>query len=467
MQSLQKTTKQSSSALLMLFSIAIAGMLYGYDIGIINGAFLFVTKSIPMSDSQLSDIAAAVLGGGSIATLIAGPLADLFGRRLMIQISSIVFVIGVVIVAMSHSYIELLAGRLVQGVAVGLVSIVTPLFLAESMPTHLRGRGIVSFQLLLTLGIAVSTASGLVFLSSGNWRGMFLTAMIPAILLFISSLFVKESPRWLALKGRYDEALKILTKISSEKDAKLEIAEMKENLNKEKETFFDLFLKIITQKKFLLPLITVCLIGILNQLTGINVILQFSATILKGSGLSSNVVALMGGTGIAVVNFLVTIIVFLVVDRFERKQLLAIGTLGIVISLAYCAIIYQLMPDTVLKGYLILIGLVGYIASFAFGPGALVWALLSELLPSQIRGTGMAVALFLNSGASAILASEFLPMVNSLGYGGAFGLFAAFTCLYFLLAIFLIPKTKGKSLEEIEMSYDNGNPILKEPVYQN
>ncbi|MCF6776653.1 sugar porter family MFS transporter [Thiotrichales bacterium 19X7-9] len=440
------------SAKIMLFSIAIAGMLYGYDIGIINGVFLFVKKDIPMTDQQLSIIAAAVLGGGALATLIAGFLADWLGRRVMVRISGVIFIIGVLLVTFANSYEELLFGRLIQGVSVGIITIVTPLYLAESMPTNLRGRGIVSFQLLLTFGIAIATASGLLFLGDGNWRGMFLTAVIPAIILLVVSLFIKESPRWLALKGRFSEAYNVLCFSNTQDEANKQLIEMKQTLGQKNNVAM---FKLLFQKKYIFAFLLVCAIGILNQLTGINVFLQFSATILKGSGLESNQASLLGGTTIAVVNFIVTIITFMIVDRFERKTLVAFGTAGIVISLAFCALVYQLLPDNQLKGYLVLAGLIGYIISFAFGPGALVWTLLSELLPSRIRSRGMAVALFLNSAASAILASEFLPMVNQLGYSGAFWLFSCFTSIYFILVVLFVPKTKGKTLEEIERAYNN------------
>ncbi|MCF6765251.1 sugar porter family MFS transporter [Thiotrichales bacterium 19S3-7] len=439
-------------AKIILFSIAIAGMLYGYDIGVINGVFLFVRLDIPMTDQQLSIIAAAVLGGGALATLVAGFLADWLGRRVMIRISGVVFILGILLVTLATSYETLLLGRLIQGVSVGIITIVTPLYLAESMPTNLRGRGIVSFQLLLTFGIAIATASGLIFIGDGNWRGMFLTAIIPASILLIVSFYIKESPRWLALKGRFSEAYEVLCFSNNPSEAKKQLEEMKQTLMQKQKYAA---VKLIVQKKYIFAFLLVCCIGVLNQLTGINVFLQFSAIILKQSGLESNQASLVGGTSIAIVNFLVTIITFMIVDRFERKTLVALGTAGIVISLAFCALINQLLPNTEVKGYLVLAGLIGYIISFAFGPGALVWTLLSELLPSRIRSRGMAIALFLNSAASAVLASEFLPMVNHLGYSGAFWLFSCFTSIYFILVVLFVPKTKGKTLEEIEKAYNN------------
>lgn len=437
---------------IILFSVAIAGMLYGYDIGVINGVFLFIKRDIPMSNQQLSLLAASVLGGGAIATLLAGFLADWFGRKRMIQLSSLIFILGVLSVVIAEDYTWLLIGRLIQGVAIGIITIVAPLYLAEAMPTHLRGRGIVSFQLLLTFGIAISTASGLIFIEDGNWRGMFLTAGLVAVILFIISFFIKESPRWLALKGRFDEAYELLCDSYNKEDAQKQLDNMKKSVltTVKRDALYFIF-----QKKYIAALLIVCSIGILNQLTGINVFLQFSAMILQKSGLVSNQASLLGGTTIALVNFIVTVVIFFIVDRFERRHLVALGTAGIVLSLVFCALVNQMVDYSELKGILILIGLVGYIISFAFGPGALVWALLSELLPLKIRSRGMAVALFLNSAASALLASVFLPMVQALGYSGVFWLFSCFSSIYFILIICVVPKTRGKTLEEIEGSYDN------------
>ena len=431
---------------------AMGGVLYGYDLGIISGALLFLRHDIPMTDDQMSFLVAAVLGGGAFATLITGPLSDWWGRRRMILVSSVIFIISVFIIVLANSYAVLLAGRIVQGVGVGVITIAVPLYLTESMPAHLRGRGVTAFQLLLAFGILLASLVGLAFTGSGDWRGMFLSAAVPGVIMFFGCFLLSDSPRWLAMKGRYEQALAVLRKTRSEDEAQHELKQMKSALESGRKGFAVPKLKLM-QKRYLLPLFIVFAVAICNQLTGINSFLQFSAVILKNGGLDSNVIAMLGSTAITGLNFVMTLIAISLSDKIERKYLVSFGTGGIVLALAYCGFIYWWLPLGMLKGYMLLGGILAFIFFYAVGPGALVWAILSELLPSRIRGTGLAVALFLNSMTSTILASVFLGLVHHIGYTGLFWLCGCFTIFYFLVAACLVPKTKGKSLEDIEASF--------------
>ena len=270
---------------------AIGGVLYGYDLGIISGALLFIRKSIPMTDNQMSFLVAAVLGGGSIATLVTGPLSDWFGRRRMILLSSVIFIISVFIIVFAHAYGMLLFGRLVQGVGVGVITIAVPLYLTEVMPRKWRARGVTAFQLLLTVGILLATLVGALFAHfGGNWRAMFLTAGIPGVVMFFGCFFLTDSPRWLAMKGRYDAALAVLKKTRPLAEAKRELAQMKKALLSGKKGLHGQ--GEIWQKRYLFPPVIVFSVGILNQLTGINYFLQFSAIFFKTAGLSFNMVAI-------------------------------------------------------------------------------------------------------------------------------------------------------------------------------
>ena len=433
---------------MVMLCSAIGGMLYGYDIGVISGVFLFVKNSIPMNDWQMSLLAGAVLGGGSLATLFSGVLSDMMGRKNFIMLSAIIFIISVFMIAFAHSYNVILIGRAIQGIAVGFTSVVIPLYLTEVMPAKLRGRGVTMFQLFLTLGILLSSLVGLYFTPTQNWRGMFLTALVPGFILLFGSFILVKSPRWLALKGRFDDSMKSLKVMQSEEDALSEMSKIKSHLADNVDVRANR--ESIWKKKFFFPLFIVFAICILNQLTGINSILQFDSVILKDSGLSSNIGAMMGTTLVTFVNFLVTLIAIFVVDRFERKWLVAIGTAGVTLSMLFCSAIYFLLPVGETKGLLMLSGMMGFILFFAMGPGALVWALISELLPNRVRSSGMAFALFLSAASSTLLASCFLPLMHHIGFGGVFLFCAVSTFVYCLLSIFFIPKTSGLSLEEIE-----------------
>jgi len=451
-----QTLNPQAFTFLMIIIAAIGGILYGYDLGIISGAMAFMNRDIAMSSGQLHIMPGAVLFGGAFATLVTGPLCDYFGRRKMLLTAAIVFIIGVIVIATATSYAGLLAGRLIQGVGVGIVTIAIPLYLAEAIPPQVRGKAIGTFQLLLTAGILMSSLVGLYFTRSGDWRAMFWSALAPGILLLVGGLILAESPRWLCLKGRFEDALQTLLKSRSQPVAEHELEQIRIAIAAGRQNQSPQRISL-WQKQYLRPLLIVLSVACLGQLTGINSFLQLAPTILKNAGLGSNTIAMLGNTAITGLNFIVTIVALFLVDRLGRRFLLCLGTAGIVVALTYCGFIFYSLPPSELKGLLLLSGILLFILFFAIGPGVVIWMVISELLPLRIRSSGMAVALFLNSMTSAILATSFLGLATAIGFYGVFWLCACFTLLYFSVVFFLIPETKHKSLEEIEQHF-NPNP---------
>ena len=431
----------------------IGGILYGYDIGVISGALLFMKKDLFLSATELSLLVAAVLGGGSIATLISGVLSDFFGRKKMIVVAAIFVIIGTIILANSYTFSSALTGRLIQGIGIGILTIVIPLYLSETAPSQLRGRSLATFQLFLTGGIFLAYVMALLFSHSEDWRGMFLCALAPAGLLLIGSLFLSESPSWLFAKGRKDQAYRALLKTRTVNAAQLELQEMSK-LKMEAEGPDPLSLKKWKWENYYLrPLVIALAIAVFTQLTGVNTFLQFSSVILSKSGFSSNIVSMLGSVGVGLMNFIITAIALLLVDQLGRKPLLILGTAGVVIALFFTGICDLFLSPDELRGYLVMAGLIGFILFFAIGPGVVVWLAVSELLPMPIRGKGMAVALFLNSMVSTVSAAVDQNLVAWIGYGGVFWLYGGFTVIYFIIATFILPETKGKTLEEIELYF--------------
>jgi sugar porter (SP) family MFS transporter len=434
----------------ILIVIAIAGLggfLYGFDIGVIAGALVFLKRDLAISSNEASLIVAAVLGGGSLATLFSGPFADRFGRRFSIDLSAIVFIIGTIILIISSSFALVMTGRLIQGIGVGIITIVIPLYVAETIPPRLRGRGVTLFQLCLTFGILIGYVVNYGFKSSGDWRLMFATALIPSVIFLIGGLFLlPRSPRWLYQHGHTDEARNVLAKMQGNVGVDEALHKMKAVIEEERKrtgSSWALLLKPGYRKAFLLALA----VGILNQLTGINVLLQFNTTILKASGLNT---AVLGSTAIGLAQFVITIVAMSLVDKVGRRPLLIVGTAGITISLLFIGIMQAFFPPSLLVGYSTLAGFMVFIIFYAVGPGVVVWLAISEVLPLAIRAKGMAVALFANSLVSAGLAAVFMIMVGVVGYSGTFFMLAFFVFLYLLVAIFPLPETKDRSLEEIE-----------------
>jgi SP family myo-inositol transporter-like MFS transporter 13 len=544
------------------FLIVVAGfggLLYGIDIGVIAAALLYLSKTVSLTLAQTSAIVAAVLGGSMVSSLIAGLLADLVGRRKMMIASGVMFLASVMLIVLSHGFMTLLLGRLLQGMSGGVIAVVIPLYLAECLSAHNRGRGTAVFQLMLTFGVVIASVTGLLYTRAaeaaitaarGNsaliqaaenhaWRSMFLATIYPGLIFFLGALLLVESPRWLFRKGRAVEALASLHRLLPPDEAALQMHEMEalafENSQKKNQNSGDSLL----QRKYLVPFLLACIVLACTQATGINSILGFLVIILKQAGMSS-AQATQGDLVVKIVHCLMTVIAVLLVDRKGRRFLLRIGTGGLVCSLIACAFLFHtfevqrldvrqkvqaamdgntlsipvdaasfgpnlsgrsmaltvlysyghgdrvataldtdrdhiltIAPDRteagatlVLRrafygpvasettGWLITLCLGLFVSFFSLGPGVVVWLMLSELMPTRIRSTGMGIALLINQGVSTAIAAVFLPIVGNYGFYAIFLFWAACTTIYFITAQFFLPETKGRTLEEIEEYFE-------------
>jgi len=432
----------------MIFCASLGGILYGYDIGVISGALLFVEKTIPMSRDQIGVIVGAVLAGCLVGTLVAGSLSDRFGRRTVILSACLVFAAGILTILSAQTFAMLLFARLLLGVGVGIVAVAVPLYLSEVAPARIRGRSLTLFQLLLNFGILLAYLIDLFFTPSGNWRGMFAVLFVPVALLFFGMLCLPETPRWLMAHRRHAKAKAALLKTRSENETVLEMESIQQSLQSTKGHWSDLF-----SRQLFLPLFVALAIAILNQLTGINVLLQYAPVVIKKMGLNSDVGSMLCTVGMGVVIFLGTAVSLMFIDWVGRRRLLMIGAAGIIVSYLYLALLSHLAIAASYAAWLSLIGLLSYIAFYAIGPGVVVWLAISELLPTKVRGKAVALCLFANSLSATLLSTFFLNIVHGIGLSGTYILLSVFTLLYFLVACFLLPETRGKTLEEIQQFF--------------
>lgn len=437
--------------------VSVGGVLYGYDIGVISGALLFIKDTIPLTDVEVGVIVGAVLGGGLFGTLLAGPIGDHFGRRFLILFSSIIFIIGVISILLANHFLTLFIARLLLGTGVGMVAVGVPLYVAEIVPSQDRGKYVTFFQLLLTFGIVLAYFVDLLFTASGNWRAMFAILLIPSFILFFGMFVLPETPRWLIANNKLENAKNVLRRIrQTESEVQEDCDEIQASLKElRRESWRELF-----SHELLLPSVMAVAIAIFNQLTGINSFLQYAPLILKDAGINSNFVSMLGSAGIGVLNFLFTIIAITLIDSLGRRPLLLVGVAGVALSEIFLGAINYFIPNSPNAGILSLIGLLFFIMFFAIGPGVVVWLAISELFPTQVRGKGMAVCLFFNSLASTLLATFFLPLVKHLGMGQTYWLFAFFTIGYFFVTFFYLPETKARSLEEIQHAFFMNKKIV-------
>jgi len=344
---------------LLLLVAGLGGLLFGVDVGIISGALPYLEATSGLTAGELSFIVAAVLLGSVISTLFAGMLADFMGRKTLMTISGILFVISIPLIALSHGYLPLVGGRLLQGISGGLIGVVVPLYLAECLSASSRGKGTGIFQWLLTLGIVFAALIGMYFsyrvasvavegdaakllaFKDLAWRRIFWVSLPPGLLFILGTFFVTESPRWLYRQGKIDAARKALLKSRTSEQAEIELSEMATTAQAEVHGSANTASNdSLFSKRYIIPFLLACVILACNQATGVNSIIGYNTTILIQAGLS-DVQAHWGYVILTIVNFLTTIVGFSLVDRKGRKVLLSVGTAGIIVSLVICGFVFR------------------------------------------------------------------------------------------------------------------------------
>ena len=343
----------------LLLVAGLGGLLYGVDVGIIAGALPYLQATSHLNAGQLSFVVAAVLLGSVISTLFAGLLADWMGRKSLMSLSGVMFVISIPMIALSHGYGPLVFGRLLQGVSGGFIGVVVPLYLAECLVASDRGKGTGVFQWLLTAGIAAAAIVGFYFsirvdevaklgdaarllaFKDTAWRGIFWVSLPPGVLFVIGSLMVAESPRWLLRRGKKEAAYDALLRSRTTEQADLELREMQEVTAAEqgKASSGAKASESLLRRKYVIPFVLACIILACNQATGINSIIAYNANILLQSGLS-DVAAHLGYVVFTIINFSITFLGVVLVDRKGRKFLLGIGTAGIIVSLISTGVLF-------------------------------------------------------------------------------------------------------------------------------
>ena len=416
-------------------------MLFGFDTSVISGAMLFLQTDFHLSDLQLQFAVGIALAGALAGSAAAGYCADRWGRRSMLLATALGFGLFAILTGLAVGLVSFSVARFFVGACIGIASLTVPLYIAEMAPAGIRGALVSLNQLAITVGIGVAYFIDYAFAGSGNWRWMFISAVLPAIILLIGMIFLPESPRWLARQGFREQALRNFRRLGRGDEAEAELAEVEGALQEEQEGFGSLF-----RPGFRVAAFVGIGLAIFSQITGINTIIYYSPAILRMAGYPSDKAAILAAGIIGVANVLVTVVSILLVDRLGRRFLLLLGTTGMTVSLGFVGAAFHRGSG----GIAVFYGVVGYIISFGIGLGPVFWLLISEIYPTKIRGKAMSLATLSVWGANWVVAGTFLSLIHAAGPAGTFWFYAFICVLAFVFCYAFVPETKGRSLEAIE-----------------
>ena len=423
---------------------ALGSLLFGFDTAVISGTTKFISQYFSLTDSTLGFTVSIALWGTVLGSIVIGKPGDLFGRKAMLYLCGILYLISAVGCALAHSWTVLLASRFLGGLAIGAASVMAPMYIAEIAPGRLRGRLVAVAQFNIVLGILVAFFSNYLLVNTGadNWRWMFGVMAVPSALFFLLLFLVPESPRWLVKMGQVEPARSVLQKVGAA-DVDGELADIVASLREESgqgET--PLF-----QKKYSFAILCAVLLAVFNQLSGINVIMYYAPMIFEKAGATTDA-SMLQAVAVGVTNMIFTIIAMFFIDRLGRKTLLLVGAVGMCACLAGAGMHY--LNPNFLSGTGVVVFVVGFIAFFAFSQGAVIWVFLAEIFPNKVRAKGQALGSFTHWIMNALIGLAFPVALSKFGGGSIFLFFSFMMIPFFFFVWKMMPETKGRSLEELE-----------------
>ncbi|MHA6529917.1 sugar porter family MFS transporter [Paenibacillus sp. BAC0078] len=435
------------SSKFIFFFGSFAGILFGYDIGIIAGAEGHIKSDFNLSSLWIGIVVSSLMGGAIIGSILSGLLGDKFGRRKLILISSTIFFIGAVGSAVAPDEITLTIARIFLGVAVGTASSLVPAYMSEIAPANMRGKLSGLNQLMIVIGMLLSYIVAFIFEPIPNsWRLMLGSAALFAIILYLGMLKLPESPRYLIKNGMSQQAREVLTSLrSSDDEINAEISEIENVADHEKTGISQLF-----HKKFRMALIIGVGMATFQQIQGANSIVYYATSIARNVGLSSQLAA--GFTVVVGVIFVVTTLIFLqFVDKFNRRTILTIGSAGMALSFFTPAILGKFGVNDGMLNWITLIALCCYILCYAFSWAPLTWIIVGEIFPLSVRGIGGGISSAFNWTGSLLIGLVFPLLADKFSFGIIFSAFGVICILGLLFIRFVVVETKGRTLEQIEI----------------
>jgi MFS transporter, SP family, arabinose:H+ symporter len=438
-----KSNINVSYVLLLAATAALGGLLFGFDIAIITGAGPFLTEHFKLNDLSLGWAFSSLLFGCALGSTIAGRLTDFYGRKKILLVVAALFAITSLGTGMAPTFTFFIIARFIGGLAVGGASILSPLYVAEISPPSLRGRLGTLYQMSIVTGILISYAINYLLrdVGSANWRWMFITGVIPSILFFAMLLSAPETPRYLFMAGKEREGFAILERIAGRESAEFEASEIRASLLNKRKAWRDLFRPGIRR-----AVLVGFGLAILVQVSGINTIIDYAPAILKSAGWKIDA-ALFSTLIIGLTNFVFTFVSFWAIDRYGRKPLYIIGSLGM--TAALLVLMWAALAAR-FQSAMVLVYILVYLAFFSSCIGLVFWTLVAEIFPNDLRGTAMVVPVLTQWISNAVVVLFFPLAFNQIGKGITFGVLAVLALTQAVFTWFFVPETKNKPLEEIE-----------------
>jgi major inositol transporter-like SP family MFS transporter len=434
----------------------LGGLLFGYDTGVISGALPFLVEDLQLTTVQEATVVSSLLFGAIFGALAGGKLADRLGRKGALQCCALLFFFGGVGAAVAPTFGTMVAARVVLGLAVGAAAATVPLFLAEMAPASRRGRMVTINELMIVggqlLAFSINVVIDAVWGGADVWRWMLAVAAIPAVALFVGMLFLPDSPRWYAVRGRYDDTRRVLNMSREPAEAAEEynvvVEHAKRDVSEDKGSAW----RDLRQYPWMRRILWIGIgLAIVQQATGINTVNYYAPTILKAAGVGTSA-ALLLTVSIGVIGVIGTIVGIILLGFVNRRPLLMTGFIGVAAGHALLAIMFRL-PESSSRAYLILAAMLVVVFFVQTFIGTLVWLLLSEIFPMTIRGFAMGIAVMVLWTTNTIISFVFPPLVAALGSTPTFALFAAINAISFFFVLKFCPETRGYSLEELEDNF--------------
>lgn len=430
----------------LYFFGALGGILFGYDIGVISGVLLFIEKSWNLSYTMDGVVGACFAFGAMFGAAIGSRWIDRLGRRRSIMLGGAIFGIGTLGCLVSPDVGLFVAFRFVAGFGVGVTSATIPAYLSELAPRSSRGALSALNQLMIVGGVAIAYGVDWALSSSGNWRLMIACGLVPVVILLIGMPFLPETPRWLLMRGREQEARRVIRAAQGDVDIDREVKEIQTVIELDASQHGSL--RDLVRPWALPALLIALLLGVGQQFSGVNAINVYAPTMFKALGASTSS-SLGESLAIGIAKVLLTIWVIIVVDKWGRRPLLLVGNLFMAAMLAALGVVVTTVHGS--AGVWPVLLFIAYLAGYELGWGAIVWLMVSEVFPLRVRGVGMSVTSTALWAATAIVTLVFPLMDHHIGLAGSAWIFAGINIVLFILVLILVPETKGRSLEQIEL----------------